>query len=191
MVSELIFEEDPENSVILIRLDSLSHGKWRRFRDVIAQMDDQCGPIKRTRLQGILKTMSAGQGPQRQWVYSVPYQPTSEHKAALARNLEATKNLDQEKDLERAKNLELAGRFEEAALEYERLGMFEKAGMARREARVQYVISTNFQIGKNGVISIACPHCGGSQPIESKTGEMTCKYCGKEYVIPRKILDMI
>jgi ribosomal protein S27E len=142
-------------------------------------------------VQGIWKAISAGQGPQRQWVYSVAYHPSSEHRAARARDLETAKKGEKERDLEKAKNLELAGRYEEAAQEYERLGMFEKAGMARREARVQYVISTNFQIGKNGVISIACPHCGGSQPIESKTSEITCKYCGKAYIIPRKILDMI
>jgi len=100
----------------------------------------------------------------------VPYEPASEQKA---------------------KDLELAGRYEEAAQEYEVLGMLEEAGRVRRLEKVQYMISTNFQIGEDGTVKLECPHCGASQPAESKTSEVTCKYCGKRYAIPRKILDMI
>nr|MDO8135374.1 hypothetical protein [Candidatus Njordarchaeum guaymaensis] len=92
---------------------------------------------------------------------------------------------------QRAHNLELAARYEEAAQIYEELGMHEKAGEARRMQKAQYVISTSFQLGKDGSISISCPHCGASQPAESKTSEVDCKYCGKKYMVPKKILDMI
>jgi len=86
---------------------------------------------------------------------------------------------------------ELAGRYEQAAQFYEVLGLFKKAGELRRKGKTQYVISTKFEMGKDGVIKIQCPYCGASQPAESKSGEVTCKYCGKTYIIPKKILDMI
>ena len=92
---------------------------------------------------------------------------------------------------ERAEKMELAGRYEEAAKIYETLGMYKEAGAARRMGRTQYVISAIIHIGKDGTISINCPHCGASQPVESKSGEVTCKYCGKGYIIPRNILDQI
>lgn len=92
--------------------------------------------------------------------------------------------------MKRIKNLELAGRYEEAAQLYETLGNYEKAGEMRRMQRTQYVISTNFQI-RDGAITIQCPYCGASQPAESKSNKVTCKYCGRIYVVPKKILDMI
>ena len=92
---------------------------------------------------------------------------------------------------EEANKLEVAGRYEEAAQIYEMLGMLEKAGEARRKERTQYLISTNFQIGNDGTIKIQCPYCSASKPAESKSSEVTCTYCGRTYVVPKKILDMI
>jgi len=92
----------------------------------------------------------------------------------------------------RAENMMKAGRYEEAAQWYERVGDLEKAGECRRLDRTTYVVSANVHVGKNGGISVDCPHCGGSQPIESKgTSEVTCKYCGRKYIIPKKVLDLL
>jgi Zn finger protein HypA/HybF involved in hydrogenase expression len=87
--------------------------------------------------------------------------------------------------------LKRAGRFEDAALRYEELEMWDKAGEVRRMAKTSYVISANVNIGKVSTISMECPHCGASQPLSSKTNEVTCKYCGKNYVIPKKVLELL
>jgi uncharacterized Zn-finger protein len=98
---------------------------------------------------------------------------------------------ERDKMLKDAKNLELAGRYEDAALLYEQMEMWEKAGIVRRNARTSYVISANVNIAKVGSISMECPHCGAAQPITSKENEVTCFYCGKNYVIPKKILELL
>lgn len=84
-----------------------------------------------------------------------------------------------------------AGKYEDAALRYEELEMLAKAGEVRRMAKTSYVISANINIGKVCAISMECPHCGASQPLSSKTNEVTCKYCGKNYVIPNKVLELL
>jgi len=94
-------------------------------------------------------------------------------------------------EIQEIEKLEKAGRYEEAAQAYEGLEMWEKAGECRRMARTNYVVSANVNIGKVGTISMECPHCGASQPIASKSNEVTCKYCGKNYVIPKKVLDLL
>jgi uncharacterized membrane protein len=91
--------------------------------------------------------------------------------------------------LEQVKVLEVSGRFEEAAKIYDEFEMYEKAGECRRMAKTSYQISTNFSLGKNGVISCNCPSCGSSQVLESKSNLVKCKHCGTNYIIPKKILD--
>jgi ribosomal protein S27AE len=93
--------------------------------------------------------------------------------------------------IEEVKKLEIAGRYEDAALKYEELEMWDKAGDCRRMAKTNYVVSANLNIGKVGTISMDCPHCGASQPIATKSNEVTCKFCGKNYVIPKKVLDLL
>jgi DNA-directed RNA polymerase subunit RPC12/RpoP len=56
---------------------------------------------------------------------------------------------------------------------------------------VQYSVVTRFDLGKDGTLSVSCPYCGASAPLRSKESEVTCKYCGKQYIIPKKILDLI
>ncbi len=56
---------------------------------------------------------------------------------------------------------------------------------------VQYNIVVKFSIDKDGTISVQCPHCGASAPLRIKESEVTCKYCGKQYIIPKKLLDLI
>ena len=87
--------------------------------------------------------------------------------------------------------LQMAGRYEDAALRYEELEMWDKAGECRRMAKTSYVISANVNIGKISTISMECPHCGASQPLSQKSNEVTCKYCGKNYIIPKKVLDLL
>jgi Zn finger protein HypA/HybF involved in hydrogenase expression len=93
--------------------------------------------------------------------------------------------------LEEIEKLERAGRYEDAALRYEELEMWDKAGEVRRKDKTSYVISANINIGKVSTISMECPHCGASQPLSSKNNEITCKYCGKNYIIPKKVLDLL
>jgi uncharacterized Zn-finger protein len=56
-------------------------------------------------------------------------------------------------------------------------------------AKAEYTV--NFSIGENGTIRIACPHCGASYPLRSKSNEIVCDYCRKTYVVPRRVLDML
>lgn len=102
---------------------------------------------------------------------------------------EAVKN--REGLLERAGKLERAGRYEDAAKKYEELDMWDKAGDCRRMAKTNYVVSANVNIGKVGTISMECPFCGASQPIATKSNEVICKFCGKNYVIPKRVLDLL
>ena len=76
--------------------------------------------------------------------------------------------------------LKKAGKYEEAALKYEENEMLDKA----KECR-------NINTGKVSTISMECPHCGASQPLSSKNNEVTCKHCGKNYLIPKKVLDLL
>ena len=94
-------------------------------------------------------------------------------------------------NIQEIEKLEKAGRYEDAAVKYESLEMWDKAGECRRMAKTNYVVSANVNIGKVGAISMECPHCGASQPLASKSSEVTCKYCGKNYVIPKKVLELL
>ncbi len=76
--------------------------------------------------------------------------------------------------------LKKAGRYEEAALRYEELEMGDKAEECR-----------NINMGKVSSINMECPHCGASQPLSSKNNEVKCKHCGKKYVIPKKVLELL
>ncbi len=104
-----------------------------------------------------------------------------------SRNLVSNEQISKEE----AENLERAGRYEDAAMKYEELEMWDKAGDCRRMAKTNYVVSANVNIGKVGTISMECPHCSASQPIATKSNEVTCKFCGKNYVIPKKVLDLL
>ena len=87
--------------------------------------------------------------------------------------------------------LKTAGKYEDAALRYEELKMGDKAGDCRRMAKTSHVISAKIKIGKVSTISMECPHCGASQPLSSKNKEVICKHCGKKYVIPKKVLELL
>jgi len=95
------------------------------------------------------------------------------------------------KEIIEVEKLEKAGQYEEAARGYEELEMREKAEDCRRLANPDEDDSANANMGKVDTISMKCPHCGASQPIASKSNEVTCKGCGKNYVIPKKVLNLL
>jgi transposase-like protein len=76
--------------------------------------------------------------------------------------------------------LKKAGKYEEAALRYEELEMWDKAKEIRE-----------LSMGKISTITMECPHCGASQAIATKSNEVKCQSCGKNYVIPKRVLDLL
>ena len=76
--------------------------------------------------------------------------------------------------------LKKAGEYEEAALRYEELEMWDKAKKIRE-----------LNMGKISAIHLDCPHCGVSQPLSSKNNQVKCKHCGKNYVISKKVLELL
>ena len=76
--------------------------------------------------------------------------------------------------------LKKAGKFEEAASKYEELDMWEKSEECR-----------NLNMGKISSINMKCPRCGATQPLSSKNNSIRCKSCGKNYNIPKKVLELL
>ena len=83
--------------------------------------------------------------------------------------------------LEEIKELKKAGKYEEAALKYEELEMWDKAKEIRE-----------LNMGKVTTINMECPRCGASQSLSSKNknNQVTCIHCGKNYLIPKKVLEL-
>jgi ribosomal protein S27E len=75
--------------------------------------------------------------------------------------------------------LKRAGKYEDAALKYEEIEMWGKAEDIRK-----------FNVGKVSAITIECPHCGASQVFSSKSNNVKCKNCGKNYAVPKKIIEL-
>ena len=78
------------------------------------------------------------------------------------------------------RELRNAGEYEEAALKYEELEMWDEAKEIRE-----------LNMGKVSTINMECPYCGASQALSSKNNKVTCKHCGKNYTIPKKVLDVL
>jgi ribosomal protein S27AE len=78
------------------------------------------------------------------------------------------------------KKLTKAGKYEEAALKYEELEMWDKAKEIRK-----------LNMGKISTINLECPHCGVVQLLSSKNDKVKCKNCGKTYVVPKKVLELL
>ena len=49
----------------------------------------------------------------------------------------------------------------------------------------------NIKVGRISTINMECPYCGSSQPLSQKSHEIKCEYCGKNYVVPKKVLDLL
>jgi len=94
-------------------------------------------------------------------------------------------------EIEEIEKLERAGRYEEAAQKYEELEMWDKVMECRRKAGTNHAVSASVDVGKVGTISMLCPYCGEIQPIASKSNEVTCTRCGKNYAIPKNVLDLL
>jgi DNA-directed RNA polymerase subunit RPC12/RpoP len=77
-------------------------------------------------------------------------------------------------------NLKKTEKYEEAALKFEELEMWDEARKIR-----------DANMGIVSAISLECPHCGVSQPLSSKTSEAKCKHCGKKYIIPKSVLELL
>jgi ribosomal protein S27E len=105
--------------------------------------------------------------------------------------MEREREIQRKRKLELLSNYETAGRYEAAASICDEFQMWEKAGELRKMAKTTYLISTSFSLGKDGAISVTCPTCGSSQSVESKSNMVKCQHCGNNYIIPKKILDMM
>jgi transposase-like protein len=75
--------------------------------------------------------------------------------------------------------LKRAGKYEDAALKYEEIEMWDKAEDIRK-----------FNVGKVCAITLECPYCGASQVFSSKSNNVKCKNCGKNYAVPKKVIDL-
>lgn len=76
--------------------------------------------------------------------------------------------------------LKKEGKYEEAALKYEEVEMWDEAEECRK-----------LNVGKVSAISMNCPHCGETQQLLSKNGLVTCKSCGKNYGVPKNVLELL
>jgi hypothetical protein len=52
-------------------------------------------------------------------------------------------------------------------------------------------ILREFKITEKGLLIGNCPYCSAENPLEKGKTLYTCKYCGKQYVVPNKILDLL
>ena len=98
---------------------------------------------------------------------------------------------DNSKETQAAEQLAKAGRYEDAALKYERLDLWDKAKSCRAQAKKKHAGRAELQEGKVEAITLACPHCGSSQPVNLNSVEETCSHCGTTYLIPEKIKDLL
>jgi DNA-directed RNA polymerase subunit RPC12/RpoP len=62
---------------------------------------------------------------------------------------------------------------------------------ARVSETIEYKIAATFDLTSSGTISLKCPNCGAASPIESKSNENICAYCGSKYIVPKKILELV
>lgn len=98
---------------------------------------------------------------------------------------------DNSKEIQSAEQLAKAGRYEDAALKYERLDLWDKAKSCRAVAKKKHAVPSDLQEGKVETVTLACPHCGNSQPVSSKSAEETCSHCGTTYLVPEKIKGLL
>jgi hypothetical protein len=56
---------------------------------------------------------------------------------------------------------------------------------------IQYTIAASFSFASNGALEIKCPNCSASQEVKSKEGKVVCSHCGKAYIVPERILNLL
>lgn len=62
---------------------------------------------------------------------------------------------------------------------------------AKQRETVNYQVVTSFDIGKDGAVSLKCPSCGSPIQMRDASQNKKCDYCGADFVVPRRILDML
>jgi hypothetical protein len=98
---------------------------------------------------------------------------------------------DSSKEIHEAEQLAMTGRYEEAALKYEKVDLWDKAKECRRVSKKKHDDSADLPFGKVGEVSMICPHCGASKPVNPRMHEETCSRCGTTYAIPDRIREVL
>jgi transposase-like protein len=98
---------------------------------------------------------------------------------------------DSSKEIKEAERLAKSGRFEDAALRYEKLDLWNEAKNCRALAKKKRAAPVNLEEGKLETVSLLCPHCGSSQPVEVKSSQETCSHCGTTYLVPEKVIELL
>lgn len=65
----------------------------------------------------------------------------------------------------------------------------------KKHETVTYKVDVNailkeFKITETGLLIGRCPYCSAENPLE-KGGLSICRYCGKRYIVPNKILELL
>lgn len=63
--------------------------------------------------------------------------------------------------------------------------------LAKQRETVNYQVVTSFDVGRDGAISLKCPSCGSPVRIRDASQARKCDYCGAEFTVPKRILDML
>jgi len=94
-------------------------------------------------------------------------------------------------ELEKTEKLEEAGRYGEAAERYEELEMWDKVRECRSKANANSPASDKAEYGTVRAINMQCPYCGAVQSIALKSDEVMCEQCGRDYAIPKNVLELL
>ncbi len=63
--------------------------------------------------------------------------------------------------------------------------------LAKQRETVNYQVVTSFDVANNGMISLKCPNCGSPAIMKDASQTRKCEYCGTEFMVPKRILDML
>lgn len=63
--------------------------------------------------------------------------------------------------------------------------------LAKQRETVNYQVVTSFDVAKNGVISLKCPSCGSAVQMRDASNTRKCDYCKTEFMVPKRILDLM
>jgi Ca2+/Na+ antiporter len=62
-----------------------------------------------------------------------------------------------------------------------------------RPERVEYKVVVSYSMDR-GVLEVSCPYCGASIQLDKSKVDINkykCQYCGRTFIIPKKILDLL
>ena len=63
--------------------------------------------------------------------------------------------------------------------------------LAKQRETVNYQVVTSFDVARNGAINLKCPSCGSPVQMRDASQTRKCDYCRAEFVVPKRILDML